>query len=107
VTIDGTEGPVVVGRLWPGDYFGEMSLFTGEPRSAHVATTEPTVLFEVRKETMARIFANNPSLVEKIAEMIEAREKANESALSRPSQVAASDSGATSILARIRRFFRL
>ncbi|MBK7685175.1 MAG: hypothetical protein IPJ25_03385 [Rhodocyclaceae bacterium] len=58
-----------------------MSLFTGEPRSANIQTTEPTVLFVVKKETMAAIFAHNPSLVERIAELIDARHKTNDTAL--------------------------
>ena len=107
VTMDRPEGTVIVGRLWPGDSLGEMSLFTGAPRSAHVKTTESTVLFEVRKQTMAAIFASNPSLIERIAEMIEAREKSNASAMSHTAQAAAGPLKAPSIIASIRRFFRL
>ena len=34
-------------RLKPGDYFGEMSLLDGEPRSATVIAESPTVLYEL------------------------------------------------------------
>lgn len=107
VTIDKSDGPVIVGRLWPGDCFGEMSLFTGEPRSANIQTTEPTVLFVVKKETMAAIFAHNPSLVERIAELIDARHKTNDTALH---QVVVSETQQVemrSVLSRIRRFFHV
>lgn len=107
VTIDGQEGPMTVGRLWPGDYVGEVSLFTGAPRSAHVRTAEPTVLFKIRKETMAGIFAHNPSLVVRIAEMIDGREKKNESALHHPTKSTVIHAEGASILGSIRRFFRL
>ena len=107
VTIDRPDGPVIVGRLWPGDHLGEMSLFTGAPRSAHVRTTEPTVLFKVCKETMAVIFENNPSLIERLAEMIAVRERTNESAIRQMTPTTASQSDPVSILASIRRFFRL
>ncbi|MBC7622430.1 MAG: mechanosensitive ion channel family protein [Aeromicrobium sp.] len=107
VTIDGPEGPVLVGRLWPGDYVGEMQLFTGAPRSAHVRTAEPTVLFKIQKQTMAGIFAHNPSLIVRIAEMIDGREKKNESALHQTTKAAASHTEAASIVGSIRRFFHL
>ena len=38
VSIGGTE----VRRLHPGDYFGEISMIDGKPRSATVTVTEPT-----------------------------------------------------------------
>ena len=98
---------MIVGRLWPGDYVGEMSLFTGAPRSAHVRTAEPTVLFKIRKETMAGIFSHNPSLVVRIAEMIDGREKKNESALHQTTKSTIAPAESASILASIRRFFRL
>ena len=106
-TIDKPEGPVTVGKLWPGDCLGEMSLFTGEPRSAHVRTTEPSVLFVVNKETMAGIFANNPTLVERVAEMIEVRHKTNDTAMHQAAKTETQQVEMRSVLSRIRRFFRL
>ena len=106
VTIEGKDGPVIVGRLWPGDHLGELSLFTGAPRSANVKTTAPTVLFEICKETMAIIFEHNPSLIERLAEMIAAREKANRSAMTQIAPMHPSQTDPISILASIRRFFR-
>jgi len=107
VEIDGNDGPLIVGRLWPGDCFGEMSLFTGEPRSAHVRTTEATVLFTVRKATMAKIFAHNPPLVERIAEMMESRNRLNDSAKLKSSEVVTEQVQTPSVLIRIQQFFRL
>src|SRR5207253_976121 len=83
VVIESEGSAVTVGHLWPGDCLGEMSLFTGAPRSAHVVAREPSVTFEVRKETMASIFQHNPPLVERVAAMIALRQKANETALNR------------------------
>jgi CRP-like cAMP-binding protein/small-conductance mechanosensitive channel len=107
VTIDTPQGPATVARLWPGDCIGEMSLLTGEARSANVWTCEPTVLFQIRKETMAGIFENNPALVVRIAEMVEARNKSNQSALTQPTETTTSETTGTGILESIRRFFRL
>ena len=107
VVIDSDGGPVTVGHLWPGDCLGEMSLFTGAPRSAHVVAREPSVTFEVRKDTMAAIFRSNPALVERVAATIAARQKANESALNRNDDAVEAGAGERSILNRIRDFFRL
>nr|WP_295769192.1 mechanosensitive ion channel family protein [Rhodoferax sp.] len=107
VVIESETGPVTVGQLWPGDCLGEMSLFTGAPRSATVIAREPTVTFEVRKDTMGRIFAQNAALVERVAQMIAERQKANESALLKPGDVVEQRAEARSILYRIRDFFRL
>lgn len=107
VVVETGAQPVIVGQLWPGDCLGEMSLFTGAPRSASVVAREPTVTFEVRKDTMARIFEQNPALVERVAQLIADRQKANESVLLRPGDAVEQPAEARSILYRIRDFFRL
>jgi len=107
VAIDGAGGEIVVGLLWPGDCVGEMSLLTGAPRSADVRSVEPSVLFEIRRETMAEILAGNPSLTERIAVIIDARQKSNLSALDEPAPGGAEVAQPSSVLAGIRRFFRL
>lgn len=107
VVIESAAEPVTVGHLWPGDCLGEMSLFTGAPRSATVIAREPTVAFEVRKDTMGRIFERNVALVERVAQMIAERQKANQSALLRPGDAVEHRAEARTILNRIRDFFRL
>jgi CRP-like cAMP-binding protein/small-conductance mechanosensitive channel len=107
VVIETSDAPLTVGHLWPGDCVGEMSLFTGAPRSAHVVAREPSVTFEVRKETMSRILEQNPVLVERIAQMIAERQKANETALQRASGTVEVAAEARTLLLRIRDFFRL
>ena len=107
VVIESETGPVTVGHLWPGDCLGEMSLFTGAPRSATVIAREPAVTFEVRKETMGRIFEQNAALVERVAQMIAERQKANQSALLKPGDTVEQRAETRSILHRIRGFFRL
>lgn len=107
VVIDGPHGPLTVAQLWPGDCFGEMSLFTGEPRSAHVRAREPSVTYEVAQSTMAGIFGRNPALMGRIAELIASRRSANEDALQRPPGVPASTREMPGLLDRISEFFRL
>ena len=62
-----------VNHLGPSDYFGEMSLLTGEPRSANVIAEVETEVLRIRKEALQPIFENNPDLVQSIYELIEER----------------------------------
>ncbi|GAB4370357.1 MAG: hypothetical protein Kow0042_12580 [Calditrichia bacterium] len=52
----------VIANLGSGDYFGEMSLLTGEPRSASVITTEPSEMFILNKADFDVIVERYPSI---------------------------------------------
>lgn len=56
-----------------GAAFGEMSLLTGEPRSATVVALEDCTLFEMGREVFARHLEAHPERLEKLATMIEER----------------------------------
>lgn len=62
-----------VGKLAKDDFFGEMSLLTGEPRSASVIAEEETEVLQIKKEALKPIFENNPDLVKTVCEIIEDR----------------------------------
>lgn len=51
---------VSLARLEPGDYFGEMSLITGDPRNATVTTHESSVLLEVSAPVFHVIIERSP-----------------------------------------------
>lgn len=51
---------VSLARLEPGDYFGEMSLITGDPRNATVTTFESSVLLEVSAPVFHVIIERSP-----------------------------------------------
>lgn len=70
---DGRE-PTVVATLNPPAIFGEMSLLTGEPRSATVAAKEDTIVFAIKKEAFGDIIAANPPVSEALAEILVRRE---------------------------------
>ncbi len=59
-----------VAMLDPGSAFGEISLLTGEPRTASVRCVEEAVLVEIDKATLGPILQANPSLVEKLDAII-------------------------------------
>jgi putative oxidoreductase len=53
-------------ELGPGDYFGEVALVTGSPRTASVESMEKTVLLEISKEEFDSVLDQNPKLARKI-----------------------------------------
>ncbi len=50
-----------LGFIQPGNFFGEMALLDGEPRSAMATATEPTVLAGVNESTFQHILELAPS----------------------------------------------
>ena len=59
--------PRTVATLNEGDFFGEMALFTGEPRTANVLALEETEVLEIGHAAMKRVFDTNPDLVESLS----------------------------------------
>lgn len=65
-----TARDVEVTRLGRGQYFGEMSLLTGEPRAATVVAAEDAVLFELDRPTFAQLFDEQPALAGLVSEAL-------------------------------------
>ena len=112
VRVADAEGQVVFRTmLGPGDFFGEISLMTGAPRSATVAALEDTELLEVEKGDLRPLFQENPDLGDAISRALAERQEATtlhlaDSAAEREKQdQAAIESSASQILVSIRRFF--
>jgi small-conductance mechanosensitive channel/CRP-like cAMP-binding protein len=68
--------PRTVATLSDGAFFGEMALFTGEPRTASVVALEETEVLEIGHAAMKRVFDNNPDLVESLSHIIAERRQA-------------------------------
>lgn len=62
-----------INTLRENDFFGEMSLLTGEPRSATVIATEESEVLRIDKSGIKPIFESNPRLVEAVSELVEER----------------------------------
>lgn len=62
-----------IGTLRENDFFGEMSLLTGEPRTATVIATEESEVLRIDKEGLKPIFERNPTLVSAVSELVEER----------------------------------
>ncbi|MBK9387177.1 MAG: mechanosensitive ion channel [Planctomycetes bacterium] len=62
-----------VARLGRGEFFGEMALLTGEPRTAHVTAAEDLDVLVIYKGSLKGILERRPGLAQEMAEMVEAR----------------------------------
>lgn len=80
VATGGTETRVATLRT--GEAFGEMSLLTGEPRSATVRARSDCELWEIEKDTLGEILAENEALVQRLGELLARRRLENEGLLS-------------------------
>jgi signal transduction histidine kinase len=52
----------VLGRLGPGDFFGEMAVLDDEPRSATATTEQDTVLYFIPRENLRAMLDTSPRL---------------------------------------------
>ena len=68
---------LMVAQLIPGDFFGEMSLLTGEQRSANVIAVTESLVYEIKKSTMEKIFHGRPTLVEELGKIVAERKFKN------------------------------
>ncbi len=62
-----------ISTLRAGDFFGEMSLFTGEPRTADVIADTETQVLEIKPYILKPILEKNPEIAKVIGEIIEDR----------------------------------
>lgn len=94
----------VVNTLQEGDFFGEMALFTGEPRTADVIASEETEVLEINQSAIKHLFEKNPALVESLSHTIAERRAALAAQTDTPTSDKIEPAG---MLAAIKRFFRL
>jgi small-conductance mechanosensitive channel/CRP-like cAMP-binding protein len=105
--LQGSDQPHIISTLDRGDFFGEMSLLTGEARVANVVATEETEVLVLTRETFAPIIESNPTLADRISRVLaERRKRLHEAAGTSASPVAPTTEQAE-LLKRIRRFFSL
>jgi CRP-like cAMP-binding protein len=102
VQINENGRPRPVATLNEGDFFGEMALFTGEPRTANVIALEETEVLEIGHAAIKRLFETNPDLVESLSFIISER---REGLAPQANAAIASPDDSAGILSAIRRFF--
>ena len=100
-------GTVRVAEIGPGEVIGEMSLLTGEARSADVCALDEVEVLEVGKAAMGEVLAANAALAEALSRHIGARLNERSEAFARERAPAARAAAQASLLQRIRQFFDL
>jgi small-conductance mechanosensitive channel/CRP-like cAMP-binding protein len=75
----------------PGGLVGEMSLFTGMPRTATVVVAAEAELLEIRVGAFAALLARNTQLADSVAEVVSGRNLANLETLRKVKDLAARD----------------
>lgn len=102
VQIDDNGTPKTVAVLNEGDFFGEMALFTGEPRTANIVAMEETEVLEIGFQAMKHLFDTNPDLVESLTHTI-AERRAQLNATS--ADVKSVEEESEGLLSAVKRFF--
>jgi small-conductance mechanosensitive channel/CRP-like cAMP-binding protein len=96
--------PRTVATLSEGAFFGEMALFTGEPRTASIVALEETEVLEIAQHAMKLVFDANPDLVESLRHINTERRQALAAS---EDQRAANIDESAGLLSAIKRFFGL
>jgi CRP-like cAMP-binding protein len=91
-----------IATLGPGAFFGEMSLMTGERRSATVRALTDVKVLEITASAIAPFLEASPELVERFAKVLKKRQEELDRAYG-TSPMSVLDHGGFAVL--IRRFF--
>src|SRR5437764_3573577 len=109
VSKNGTSIPVAT--LSAGDCFGEMSLLTGEPRTATVRAESDCYVLEIGKPVMAEVIRDSPDCLERLSELLAKRKMENEGILREAASQGQHDKTqreyTATFLHRLRTFFEL
>jgi small-conductance mechanosensitive channel/CRP-like cAMP-binding protein len=99
-----------IATLSAGDFFGEMGMMTGEPRTATVVALSEVECYRLDKEAFHDILQRRPELAENISEILAARRVELEAAregLDEEARQLRKQRHQGDLLQRIRTFFRL
>lgn len=111
VYVDRGGTAALVATLMAGDCFGEMSLLTGEKRSATVVAFCDCQVLEIEKKVMSDLLQQNPALMKKLSEVLAQRRIENESVLASALEKQAlsnkKEEYTATFLARLYSFFEL
>jgi CRP/FNR family cyclic AMP-dependent transcriptional regulator len=81
----------VIRELASGDYFGEISMIDGKPRSATVVTTEPTRMFVVPYQLFQELLREEPDVSLSLLKLLCARLREAELGMSQERRRSATD----------------
>lgn len=108
---DAAGGERLITTLRPGEFFGEMSLLAGDPRSATVIAREDTSCLVIASQAFQVVFVENPDLAETLSELLARRlselNNVKSEAASEKDKKEAEKSAQKNIMNKIKRFFRV
>ncbi|WP_448203136.1 mechanosensitive ion channel family protein [Azospirillum sp. sgz302134] len=99
---------ILLDHMGPGDVFGEMSLLTGQPRSASVIANTDAVVYELDKEALDPVLRRRPELAKRLADLMGLRQRRNDAQRRASAPAAAIPVVAeTDLLAKLKAYFKL
>ena len=105
VTLSQTDG--ILATLRAGAFFGEMSLLTGDARSATVTAVTDCELIEVSADAFRRVVLTDAAIVDRVAAAVETRRAELERHRASRAVDGAAQETPQTFVARVRRFLRL
>jgi len=69
---------LTIAKITPGQFFGEMSMLTGEPRSATIRTATDVIAYEIYREHLNEVFEKQPRCIDIISTVIAQRQISND-----------------------------
>lgn len=105
VTIDPSGQEVAV--ISSGGFFGEMSMLTGDPRTATVTAIDDAVLLEISADRFRELAVHRASLVEQVSAAVSARRQGLEDARAAAEGARSTAPAPQSLLTRIKTFLKL
>jgi len=73
ISRQGSSEPRVVGRLGPGDFFGELGVVLGRPCSTHAVAIRATRLLELDRETLEAMCIEQPEIAIRMLRVVVSR----------------------------------
>jgi small-conductance mechanosensitive channel/CRP-like cAMP-binding protein len=111
VSVSKNGSAIRVGALHSGDYFGEMSLLTGERRTATVRAVADCYVLKISKPTMAEVIRQAPECLNQLSELL-AKRKMETEGIIKDAHLAQGEEAkqreySATFLRRLRTFFEL
>ncbi|MEC7984195.1 MAG: mechanosensitive ion channel family protein [Myxococcota bacterium] len=110
IWIAAQETEIRVGSMISGKAFGEMSLLTGDPRSATIKAHTDIILYELTNDHLGVLLEKRPELAGIISSVIaeyQLKDRAMRESLSETEQEEQTKTAAQELLGKIRSFFNL
>ncbi len=101
------EAGAEVATIGPGGYIGEMSLLTGDPRTATVSAAGDCLLLEIGAADFRRLALTHPLVVEQVTAVVAERRAGLERSRSAVVAESAHDDAPRSFLARVQHWLKL